>query len=156
MSIRVIIRTSQLFADCLPADEFPRVCLVFFFYRFHFCGHTSHHVKDQRRVGRGSWASFQLGFFLHVKQRGPRASGVKGVQVLGQSSEGTHVFSCRQCLLSLGLLLGHTWAYARNHTLCWSTHTNTWKQPSHSVAYRAAGGEGLIFKCKRKGANQWS
>lgn len=72
---------------------------------------------------------------LHVYMQGPQASGVKGVQVLGESGEDTHILGCRQRLLLLGRLLWCTWAYAwkPTYTLLKYIHKQHLKNVLHTL-----------------------
>lgn len=51
---------------------------------------------------------------VHTRPAGIRCDGGRD-QVPAESGEGTHMLGCRKRLLSLGLLLWRTWAYARRH-----------------------------------------
>lgn len=56
-------------------------------------------------------------------------------QVPAESREGTHMLGCRKRLLSLGLLLWRTWAYARRHTYTLKAlaRTTPKKHTSHTL-----------------------
>lgn len=86
---------------------------------------------------------------VHTRPAGIRCDGGRD-QVPAESGEGTHTLGCRKRLLSLGLLLWRTWAYARRHayTLRAPAQTTPKKHTSHTHTLRSYGLKETHWGCR--------